>query len=74
MINFVRLGKKHGDVGFILTKREGAMLTYRGFGTIENPIKHITTITIVHNPFFDGEMPTDNQRIKSKINHHDHKL
>ena len=63
LIEFVRLGKKDGNVGVILTKRNGNMLTYRGFGTIENPFTYIVSITINHFPLFDGEMPTDEQRL-----------
>jgi len=63
LIEFVRLGKKDGNVGVILTKRDGNMLTYRGFGTIENPFTHIVSISMMHFPTFDGEMPTDEQRL-----------
>lgn len=59
---FVRLGKTYGDVGVILTKRNGNILTYRGFGTIDSPFTYIATISFVHNPLF-GEMPTDEQRL-----------
>mgnify|MGYP000980526586 CR=1 FL=1 len=60
---FIREGKKYGSVGFILTKRKGPELTYRGFGTIENPSKHITTCTFMYLPEFDGEMPSDKEII-----------
>jgi len=63
LIDFVRRGKKNGNVGVILTKRDGNMLTYRGFGTIENPFTYIVSISIKHFPPFDGEMPTDEQRL-----------
>jgi hypothetical protein len=63
LIEFVRRGKKDGNVGLILTKRNGNILTYRGFGTIENPFTYIITLSISHLPFFDGEMPTDEQRL-----------
>ena len=63
LIDFVRRGKKDGNVGMILTKRDGNMLTYRGFGTIENPFTSITTISMTHFPPFDGAMPTDEQRL-----------
>ncbi len=62
LFDFVRRGKKDGNVGVILTKRDGNVLTYRGFGTIENPFNYIATISIVHLPSFDGDMPTDEQR------------
>lgn len=63
LIKFVRLGFKHGDVGIILVRRTGNILTYKGFGTIDNPIMHLQTISIVHHPLFGGEMPTDEQRL-----------
>ena len=47
----------------IITKRNGNTLTYRGFGTIENPFRYISTISIIHHPFFDGKMPTDEERL-----------
>lgn len=63
LFNFVRNGKKYGNVGFILTKRENNLLTYRGYGTIENPFTNIITITIAHFPPIDGVMPTDEERL-----------
>ena len=63
LIDFVRRGKKDGNVGVILVKRVGNMLTYRGFGTIENPFTYIASISIMHFPPFDGEMLTDEQRL-----------
>ena len=63
LFDFVRNGKEHGNVGFILTKREDNLLTYRGFGTIESPFTDIITITTVHFPSIDGVMPTDEERL-----------
>jgi len=63
LIEFIKKGKKYGNVGMIITKRNGNTLTYRGFGTIENPFRYISTISIIHNPFFDGKMPTDEERL-----------
>lgn len=63
LIEFVRRGKKDGNVGVILTKRDGNLLTYRGFGTIENPFTYICSISMMHSPLFDGEMLTDEQRL-----------
>lgn len=63
LIEFVRRGKQDGNVGVILTKRDGNMLTYRGFGTIENPFTYIIRMIMMHFPPFDGEMPTDEQRL-----------
>ncbi|KKL63996.1 hypothetical protein LCGC14_2169540 [marine sediment metagenome] len=59
--NFVRLGLLHGDVGMILVCREGGLITYKGFGTIENPRRTIHTFSIMHLPVLDGEMPTDEE-------------
>lgn len=61
LLEFYRLGYKHGDVGGILAYREGVFFTYKMFGTIENPAKHITTWTVAHSPLFEGPMPTDEQ-------------
>ena len=63
LIDFVRRGKKDGNIGVILTKRDGDILTYRGFGTIENPFTHIVSITMVHFSPFDGRMPSDQERL-----------
>ncbi len=60
---FVETGKEYGDAGFILTKRRGSLLTYRGFGTIDNPCYYINTISMVHFDLLDGKMPTDEQRL-----------
>ena len=64
IISFARRGFLYGDVGFILMSRKGNLLTYKGFGTIEKPSKHISSISIVHFPPFDGKMPTDEERVK----------
>lgn len=63
LINFARLGFKDGDVGMILVRREGGILTYKGFGTIENPMTRIHTLSMMHCPPFDGKMLTDEQRL-----------
>ena len=63
LFDFVRRGKKHGDVGLILTKRDGNVLTYRGYGTIENPSNRIKTISFEHCEPFDGKMPNDYERL-----------
>lgn len=63
LINFARLGFKDGNVGMILVRRKGKILTYKGFGTIENPNKYILTMSIVHLPLFDGKMLTDEERL-----------
>ena len=63
LIRFARLGFKDGNVGMILVRRKGGMLTYKGFGTIENPSTSIFTLSMMHFPPFDGKMPTDEQRL-----------
>ena len=67
---FLRLGKEQGNVGWILTKRIGMLFTYRGFGTIDNPVKHLITISFIHDNKLDGEFISDdlivNPVIKSK--------
>ena len=60
---FVKQGKATGDVGMILTKRAGNLLTYRGFGVIENPFTHIQTFSIMHWDFFDGPLPSDEEML-----------
>jgi hypothetical protein len=56
---FILRGKISGDVGWILTKVDGKMHTFRGFGTIEHPMNEIVTITIMYNPLFDGNFNPD---------------
>lgn len=63
IIKFVRRGFKDGNVGMILVRREGYLITYKGFGTIENPVNHIHTMSIMHNTAFSGELFTDEQRL-----------
>ena len=58
---FVRLGKRDGNVGVIATSRTGNHWTYKGFGTIENPRRTVHKITMCWFPSFDGPMPTDEQ-------------
>lgn len=53
---FINQGFKTGDVGTIIISRDRkGMIKHKGFGTIEHPVKTIMTITIKHNPFFDGK-------------------
>jgi len=66
--NFVKQGKKTGDVGMLLVRRQGNMLTYKGFGTIENPFTYIMTLSIIHSPILDGKMVTDEQRLAKFVN------
>lgn len=60
---FVTEGKLRGNVGAILIKRSAQLITYKGFGTIENPYHSMVTISIYHNDLFDGKMPSDESRI-----------
>ena len=60
---FVRLGKSHGNVGNILVRRKGDLITYKGFGTNETPLYDMITITSRHLAILDGEMPTDEERL-----------
>jgi hypothetical protein len=64
---FVRLGKANGNVGLILVKREGYFLTYKGFGTIQNPMHSMISVKLRHIAMFDGEMPTDEERLASPV-------
>ena len=57
------LGIKHGDTGMILWSRKENLVTYKCFGTIDAPMKHMLTLTFMHHPMFDGEMPSDEQRL-----------
>lgn len=54
---FITEGRKSGNVGMRLVRREGNLLVYRGFGTIERPIHHLQTISIMYNPLFDAPLP-----------------
>lgn len=58
---FVTRGREVGDVGPILIQRHGHLMTYRTFGTIENPFTIPQRITLAHNEFFDGPLPTDQE-------------
>lgn len=40
---FIEHGHKHGNNWMIITKKIGEMITYRGFGTIEVPVKKLST-------------------------------
>jgi len=60
---FVKRGMEHGDTGPILIKRQSNVLTYKGYGTIENPRKSLITVSFVHSPLFSGEMIPDWERL-----------
>jgi hypothetical protein len=63
LIDFVRRGKRDGNVGLILIKRKGKCITYKGFGTIENPRTELISITMMHHELFDGRLPSDDELI-----------
>lgn len=65
--DFLIQGFKEGNNGWILVSRKGNIDTFRGFGTIENPCKKLLTISIVHNPLWDGERKTLEEIIHPKI-------
>ncbi len=58
---FVSRGNSHGDAGPVLVKREGTLLTYKSYGTIEHPSTHRHTISMKHHPVIDGELPSDQE-------------
>lgn len=63
IIAFVRAGKKDGNVGPILVRRIGNWVTWKGYGTIENPRTELHSITLQHYEPFNGPMPTDDERL-----------
>ena len=63
---FVSLGKKHGDVGKILTGRTGDIFHYAGYGTYDNPNKTLNRISVRHNVAFDGEIKSDEEIVFGK--------
>lgn len=75
---FIAWGKEHGDNGWILVSRDNKsqMATYKGFGTIENPIKEMITISVVHHELFDGKWESNEEiihPISSKDNLHSYR-
>lgn len=68
---WISRGNEFGDVGPLLFARKGNRLIYESYGTINNPMKSRVTLSIIHNPLFDGKLGTDDEiinpeRIKSK--------
>ena len=53
---FLEWGFKEGNNGVILIGRDDEFSYYRGFGTIENPWKYIASISMQHDPVYDGEL------------------
>lgn len=52
---FLKRGREHGDVGWLLLEKINGFVIYRGFGTIENPIKELFTISMQYNAALDEE-------------------
>ena len=57
-----RRGRQHGDCGMILVERQGQILRYWSYGTIEHPFTTMCKVSVIHNTVMDGPMPTDEQR------------
>ncbi len=66
MKRFMSLGLKEGNTGMVLLRRKGLFITYRGFGTIENPRKTLLTMSLVHCEKFSGPMATPEEVINPK--------
>ena len=60
---FMSEGLKNGNVGMVITNREGVLLTFKGFGTFNNPMYKKHTFCIKHLEWINGTMPTDDQRL-----------
>ena len=56
-----RLGRKHGDVGFLLKSRKDSIYTYECYGTIENPSTNKSNLMVCHNEMFDGPERTNDE-------------
>ena len=52
-------GFKNGNVGYILYKMDDKSHTYLIFGTIENPSKSLTEMTLMNNPLYDRHLSTE---------------
>lgn len=50
---FIERGRSHGDVGFLLMKKENGFSHYKGFGTIEAPYKELRKIVLEDWPTFE---------------------
>lgn len=57
---WIALGKKDGNVGSMMKYIENeSRITFFTFGTYENPMRDMITLTMVHNPLYDGESKLD---------------
>lgn len=63
------LGSKDGNVGQILVSIDykDNIMNYKGFGTIEAPIKTLMYISLVHLPLLDGELREPEQYLEDYI-------
>ena len=54
---FIEHGRKHGNNGLILvSKDKNGLVTRRGYGTIERPVRYLHGIVMKHLPAFDDPM------------------
>lgn len=63
------LGKKEGNVGFILwsTNEKTKHMVYKGFGTIENPKTTVYTLHINHFELMDGKWKTPEEQLIAPV-------
>jgi hypothetical protein len=52
---FLTHGFKEGNNGWTIVGSSENFTDYRGFGTIENPCKSLISISVEHDPFYDGK-------------------
>ena len=62
---FLTHGFKEGNNGMRLIGEDKHFYHYRGFGTIENPSKYIASLSMEHDPMFDGKRNSPEDYIKS---------
>ena len=63
---FIEHGRKRGNNGMILISRDKrGLITRRGYGTIERPVRYLTRFVMKHNPLFDG--PADRMPLEFKV-------
>jgi hypothetical protein len=70
---FIELGRRDGNVGMAIVSYVDNMITWKGFGTIENPRKTISTTIFKHLESFDGVFDAD-EYVSSKSFLSDKKL
>lgn len=57
--NFIKVGNEQGNVGAILVGRDGLLMKYVSYGTIEAPTKSRLKIAWFWHDMFDGPFPED---------------